>query len=100
MTVIVISGAVVDTPTALTDRVRVSAPDLTLATRQTYGPFAFDPIVSGTGGTRLPQSGDRALVGLDSSSGDSWLIAWHRDDTTEPPYDEEGGGGAFAFFNA
>jgi len=100
LTVTLLSGVIVDTPVALTDRIRVSVPDLITVTRVTYGPLAFDPIVSGDGGTRLPQSGDRAVVGVDDARGDTWLANWHRDDTTLPPYSEEGGGGgAFAFFN-
>jgi len=101
MTVILLNGIIVNTPVALTDRIRVSVPDLITVTRVTYGPLAFDPIVSGSGGTRLPQSGDRAVVGTDDAGGDPWLVSWHRDDTALPPYFEDGGegGGAFAFFN-
>jgi microcystin-dependent protein len=85
------NGVVADNPTALTDRIRVSVPDLTSADRKTFGPFAFDPIVSGGGGTRLPQRGDKAVIGIDDGTGEQWVVRWHRDDTSVPPYDEEGG---------
>lgn len=86
MTVTLLNGEIADTPTTLTDRVRVSVPDLRTMPRRTYGPMPFDPIVSGTGGTRLPQAGDKALIGIDDARGEYWLVSWHRDDTWPPPY--------------
>lgn len=83
---------IADTPAKLTDHIRVSVPDLTLASRTTYGPLSFDPVVSGQGGTRIPQRGDRAVVGIDSETGVQWVLSWHRDDPTPPPYLETGGG--------
>lgn len=94
MKVTLLNGMIADTPVALTDRVRVSVPDLTLTTRQVYGPLRFDPIVSGQGGVRIPQRGDIAVVGVDEGTGDQWIVGWHRDDPTPPPYSEAGGGGS------
>jgi hypothetical protein len=91
-----LNGQVADTPTALTDKIRVSVPDLTHPTRNTYGPLRFDPIVSGKGGTRIPQAGDSAIVGVDEETGEQWVVTWHRDDPTPPPYTEEGGAGGGA----
>lgn len=90
---ILLNGVIVDTPSALTDRIRVSVPDLVTMPRQTYGPLRFDPIVSGQGGTRIPQSGDTAVVGIDEGTGEQWVVRWHRDDATPPPYNESGGNG-------
>lgn len=61
--------------------------------RHVFGPLAFDPIVSGHGGTRLPHIGDSAIVGVDEGTGRQWVVSWHRDDDTPPPYTEEGGTG-------
>lgn len=91
MTLQLYNGVVATTPIALTDRIKVSVPDLSTEPRFTYGPLAFDPIVSGQGGTRLPQAGDTAVVGVDDETGDSWVVRWHRDDTALPPYLEGGG---------
>src|SRR5436190_12470831 len=86
----ILNGVIADTPTKLTDKIKVSVPDLQTMSRQVYGPLPFDPIVSGRGGTRLPQAGDSAIVGVDEGTGRQWVIGWHRDDTTLPPYSEEG----------
>jgi hypothetical protein len=86
MSLTLLNGVIADTPTRLDDKVRVSVPDLKTAARFTYGPLTFRPVVSGTGGVRLPQAGDRAVIGLDDSTDYSWIISWHRDDTTAPPY--------------
>lgn len=86
MTVRLLNGMIADTPINLTDRIRVSVPDLKTTDRTVYGPYPFDPIVSGGGGTRLPQTGDKAVVGVDDASAVGWIICWHRDDTTAPPY--------------
>jgi hypothetical protein len=94
MTVQLHNGVVADNPVALIDRIRVSVPDLTSADRKTFGPMAFDPTVSGNGGTRIPQRGDRAVIGIDDGTGEQWIVRWHRDDTTDPPYSESGGGGS------
>jgi len=103
MTLILHQGIVADTPTNLTDKIRVSVPDLMSMPRQVYGPLAFRPVVSGHGGTRLPQAGDRAVIGVEEGTGLTWVVAWHRDDPSLPPYLEEDlseeGGGAFAFYN-
>lgn len=93
MSVLLLNGRIADTPVALTDRIRVSVPDLTSAARQVYGPLRYDPIVSGQGGTRIPQVGDTAVIGVDEGTGEQWVVAWHRDDTTAPPYSEVGGSG-------
>lgn len=93
MTVNLHNGVVADTPAKLSDEIRVSVPDLYAMTRQVFGPLSFRPVVSGHGGTRLPQAGDRAIVGVDEGTGRSWLVGWHRDDDTLPPYTEEGGSG-------
>jgi hypothetical protein len=92
MTVLLHNGVVADNPVNLTDRIRISVPDLTTMPRRVYGPLRFDPIVSGYGGTRLPRAGDRAVVGVDEGTGEQWVVSWHRDDTTPPPYSELGGG--------
>lgn len=86
-------GRIVDTPVSLTDLVRVSVPNLTIADRVTYGPMAFAPIVSGHGGTRLPQRGDTAVIAVDEGTDAPLVLSWHRDDDTAPPYTEEGGTG-------
>jgi hypothetical protein len=86
-------GRIVDTPVNLTDLVRVSVPNLTIADRVTYGPMAFAPIVSGHGGTRLPQRGDTAVIAVDEGTDAPLVLSWHRDDDTAPPYTEEGGTG-------
>lgn len=93
MTLQLYNGVVANTPVKLTDRIKVSVPDLSSEPRFTYGPLAFDPIVSGQGGTRLPHAGDTAVVGVDDETGDSWVVRWHRDDTALPPYLESGGSG-------
>lgn len=86
--VIIHNGVIADTPASLTDRIKVSVPDLTTMSRKVYGPLPFRPVVSGHGGTRLPQAGDKALLGVDEGTGEQWIVAWHRDDTTPPPYSE------------
>lgn len=93
MPVQILNGIVSSTPEKLTDGIKVSVPDLRSMPRQVYGPLAFDPVVSGHGGTRLPQAGDTALVGVDEETGISWVVNWHRPDPTAPPYTEEGGTG-------
>lgn len=93
MAIVLYNGAVADTPVSLTDRIRVSVPDLKSADRKTFGPFAFDPIVSGSGGTRIPQRGDKAVIGIDEETGEQWIVRWHRDDTAVPPYSESGSPG-------
>jgi hypothetical protein len=90
VTIFLLNGEVAETPTTLTDRIIVSVPDIRTTTRQVYGPLPFDPIVSGQGGTRLPQVGDKAVVGIDEGTGEQWLVRWHRDDDTPPPYSETG----------
>src|SRR4051794_21360543 len=91
MSITLYNGMVADTPSSLTDKIRVSVPDIYTMYRQVYGPLSFDPIVSGQGGTRIPQAGDKAVVGVDEENGDSWLFFWYRDDPTPPPYLETGG---------
>lgn len=86
MAMTLFNGVIADTPTTLTDRIKVSVPDLLANNRITYGPLPFDPIVSGEGGTRLPHAGDRAIVAVDEETGVQWVLAWHRDDTSLPPY--------------
>jgi hypothetical protein len=86
MTVNLYNGVIADTPTRLDDKIRVSVPDLKNLTRLVYGPLPFDPVVSGTGGVRLPQAGDRAVIGVDDASDVTWIVCWHRDDTSAPPY--------------
>lgn len=94
MSLTLLNGVVADSPATLTDKIRISVPDLQSNTRQVFGPLPFDPIVSGHGGTRLPQAGDSAVVAVDEGTGDQWVVRWHRDDTTLPPYTEEGGIGS------
>ena len=96
MPIYLLTGQIADTPTALTDRIRISVPGLQAMPRHTYGPLPFRPVVSGNGGTRLPHIGDRAIVGIDEDAGEQWVVEWHRDDTFPPPYTEDGsdGGGA------
>lgn len=94
MSITLHNGVVADNPTTLTDKIRISVPDLLTNDRRVFGPLPFDPIVSGHGGTRLPQAGDRAVVGVDEGAGEQWVVSWHRDDTTLPPYTEEGGFGS------
>lgn len=96
MSAILHNGVIVDTPVNLTDQIRVSVPDLETPGRKTYGPMHYAPIVSGPGGTRLPQRGDKAVVAAEEGSGDCWVVIWYRDDTHLPPYSEEGGGGGSA----
>lgn len=86
------NGVVADTPVRLNDKIRVSVPDLASMPRHVYGPLPFRPVVSGQGGTRIPQAGDRAVVGVDEGSGEQWVVEWHRDDATDPPYSEGAGG--------
>jgi hypothetical protein len=93
MSLVLLNGVVASTPAALTDRVKIAVPDMLSMPRAVYGPLAFDPIVSGHGGTRLPQAGDKAVVAVDEGTGEQWIVRWHRDDTTVPPYSEEGGTG-------
>jgi hypothetical protein len=80
------NGVVASNPSTLTDRIKVAVPDMDSMSRIIYGPLPFSPLVSGTGGTRLPQVGDKAVVGIDEGTGEQWVIAWRRDDTTLPPY--------------
>lgn len=86
-------GRIVDTPETLNDQIRVSVPNLTAPSRVTYGPMAFAPIVSGQGGTRIPNRGDIAIIAVDEGTDVPLVITWHRADPTAPPYSEEGGGG-------
>jgi hypothetical protein len=90
MTVTLYSGVVVSTPTTLTDTIKVSVPDLKAPDRRSFGPLRFNPTVSGSGGTRLPQAGDSALIGVDEETGGQWVVSWYRDDDTAPPYSEVG----------
>ena len=90
MAVFLLNGVVADTPDKLTDEIRVSVPDLTTTARLTYGPLKFDPVVSGSGGVRIPNRGDKAVLGIDEETGDQWIVRWHRDDLTLPPYTESG----------
>lgn len=94
MTVANLNGVVVDTPTRLDDTIRVSVPDLETAPRNTYGPLRFRPYIGGDGTIRLPARGDLAVVGIDTGTGEQWVIEWHRDDHTDPPYVISSGGGA------
>lgn len=96
MPILLYKGIVADTPATLIDKIRISVPDMRTMSRQVYGPLSFRPVVSGHGGTRLPQAGDSAVVGVEESTGESWVVEWHRDDTTPPPYTEEGGSGGGA----
>lgn len=96
MPILLYKGIVADTPATLIDKIRISVPDMRTMSRQVYGPLSFRPVVSGHGGTRLPQAGDSAVVGVEESTGESWVVEWHRDDTTPPPYTEEGAGGGGA----
>ena len=92
MSVILHNGEIADTPVKLTDKIRVSVPNLVQTTRKVFGPLSFDPVVSGQGGTRIPQRGDKAVVGVDEGTGVQWIVSWHRDDPALPPYQETGGG--------
>jgi len=53
----------------------------------------FRPYIAGDGSPRLPQRGDIAVIGIDSGLLDQWIITWHRDDHSNPPYAAGGGGG-------
>lgn len=86
MTVFLLNGVIATTPTRLDDRVKVSVPDNKTPGRRTYDLLTFRPVPSAAGGIRLPQAGDSALLGVDDETGASWVVAWHRDDPTDPPY--------------
>lgn len=81
MTVTFHNGMIADSPEQVTDQVRVSVPNLTTMDRLTYGPMSFRPQISADGGVRLPQRGDKALVGIDDA-GPPWLLEWERADAT------------------
>jgi hypothetical protein len=93
MTLTLVNGIVADTPAKLSDLIRVSVPDLTTATRNTYGPLKFRPYIQGDAAPRLPQKGDKAVLGIDDENEDAWIVLWHRDDATAPPYVSQAGGG-------
>jgi hypothetical protein len=76
MSLTLFNGVVADNAVSVTDKVKVSVPDLSIATRQVYGPLSFVPNPNGTGGITLPQAGDRAVISVDEGSGDPYLIFW------------------------
>jgi hypothetical protein len=92
MPVLIVNGEIADTPTRLDDLIRVSCPDLGNMARNTYGPLKYRPYIAGNGAPKLPVRGDKATIGLDSSTGEQWIISWHHDDHTNPPYVGGGGG--------
>ena len=92
MTVEVLNGVIVESAVRLDDKLRVSVPDLQDLSRNTYGPMPFRPYIAGDGSPRLPRRGDIAVIGIDSGLLDQWIITWHRDDHSNPPYIAGGGG--------
>jgi nitrous oxidase accessory protein NosD len=75
------NGVVANTPTTASDKIKVSVPDLTIETRNVYGPLAFVPNPDADAGITLPQAGDRAVISVDEESGEQYVIFWHRADT-------------------